>query len=392
MLKSLELINFKCYTKQLINFGKLTLFAGENASGKSSLIQSILLLSQVGSEKIEIKNKKTIQCNFIKSKKEVVIGEIKLNDVFNMHLGALKEIRNINATTDSIAFNVAFFNQNKTSMIEIKEVDGRAKYILDSDDKEFKISRVPIKYLYAERIGPRMSQNINNIDELHVGYQGEYVNQVMLERLDDSVNDDFLIQKKYVKDIQDTFLAKQVQHWLDFITPGIELFPKEFSDLYMTSMGIRRKGFTDNFLNPYNIGFGVTYVLPIIVNCLICEPEDIIVIENPEAHLHPRAQTNLGIFLAQIASAGVQVVIETHSDHLIDGVRRSVVDEVIDTEHVIINFNSVVTKKYENNVIVEQLRIDNKGEIDHWPNGFMSQKATDMDAILRGRLEKRRQM
>lgn len=71
----------------------------------------------------------------------------------------------------------------------------------------------------------------------------------------------------------------------------------------------------------YNVGFGYSYILSIIVSALIAKEGNILIIENPEAHLHPKAQLNLSYLLAKLTGNGVQVFIETHSEHIVNGFR-----------------------------------------------------------------------
>ena len=77
---------------------------------------------------------------------------------------------------------------------------------------------------------------------------------------------------------------------------------------------------------PTNVGFGITYALPIVVSALSARPGSLLIVENPEAHLHPRGQVKMGELLCQASEAGIQVLIETHSDHVLNGIRLAVRD------------------------------------------------------------------
>jgi len=70
-------------------------------------------------------------------------------------------------------------------------------------------------------------------------------------------------------------------------------------------------------------GFGLSYTLPVITALLVGTliPNSLVIIENPEAHLHPRGQTEIARLIALCAQVGTQIIIETHSDHLFDGIR-----------------------------------------------------------------------
>lgn len=75
---------------------------------------------------------------------------------------------------------------------------------------------------------------------------------------------------------------------------------------------------------PTQLGAGISYVAEILILCLQAKPGDSAVIENPEIHLHPAAQSRLGAFFAFVASTGVQIILETHCEHLINRVRYEV--------------------------------------------------------------------
>lgn len=76
------------------------------------------------------------------------------------------------------------------------------------------------------------------------------------------------------------------------------------------------------WVNIMDVGFGASQVLPIIVQAVMVEPEQLVIIEQPELHLHPRAQAELGSLLAHVVGAGVRLLIETHSENLILRMRR----------------------------------------------------------------------
>lgn len=99
-------------------------------------------------------------------------------------------------------------------------------------------------------------------------------------------------------------------------------------------------------------------------------------IENPEVHLHPKGQAMMGQFLAEAANAGVQVIVETHSDHVLNGVRRAVKSGGISAESVAIHF---FRPRAEGEAQVISPLIDQTGGIDYWPDGFFDQFDKDMN-------------
>lgn len=106
------------------------------------------------------------------------------------------------------------------------------------------------------------------------------------------------------------------------------LFRCEFNGVrYSTSNSLGEES-----TNALNMGFGVSYSLPIIVALLSAREGDILVLENPEAHLHPRGQRKIGELVALAAANGVQIFMETHSDHVLNGIRLSVRNKKISSD------------------------------------------------------------
>ena len=144
------------------------------------------------------------------------------------------------------------------------------------------------------------------------------------------------------------------------------------------TLGIRLSSNTD-FHRPTHTGFGLTQVLPIVVAALSAKANDLIMLENPEVHLHPVGQVQMGEFLSEVAATGVQVLIETHSDHVLNGVRRAVKNGSLFSRSVALHF---FRKREDNDTVelpqVETPMLDDHGNIDRWPTGFFDQFDSDM--------------
>ena len=103
---------------------------------------------------------------------------------------------------------------------------------------------------------------------------------------------------------------------------------------------------------------------------------NLILIENPEVHLHPAGQALMGQFLAEVSAAGVQIVLETHSDHILNGIRRSVKSKKVQHEGVAIYFFRSYSDERGQ---VQSPQIDADGNLDDWPEDFFDQFDKDMD-------------
>jgi len=106
------------------------------------------------------------------------------------------------------------------------------------------------------------------------------------------------------------------------------------------------------------------------VAALSADKGDIILVENPEVHLHPAGQAHMGQFLADVSRAGIQVILETHSDHVLNGIRRSVRAKRVTPEHVAIHFFR--PRSSEAAQVISPI-IDTSGNLDTWPEGFFDQ-------------------
>lgn len=163
----------------------------------------------------------------------------------------------------------------------------------------------------------RASQGVQYSAFRNAGFQGEYVAQLISE-----TNYSYEVEEqRRHPETKSPRLEQQVNAWLEDLMPGVNITAR-FNVETMTAQIQVENHFTkgDPTTAP-NIGFGISYVLPIIATGLIAEKGSYMIVENPEAHLHPSAQSKVGQFLAMVASNGVNVVLETHSDHVINGIQ-----------------------------------------------------------------------
>jgi predicted ATPase len=134
----------------------------------------------------------------------------------------------------------------------------------------------------------------------------------------------------------------------------------------------------EDWIKPTNMGFGITYALPVVLAGLSGCKEGLLVVENPEAHLHPSGQSQMGIFLARMAAAGLQVIVETHSDHVLNGIRRAVGEQkVLLHTDVVVHYFDVETPE------PQALSISPNGAISSWPRGFFDQFQIDVAALTK---------
>ena len=168
---------------------------------------------------------------------------------------------------------------------------------------------------------------------------------------------------------------------MDYIIPGIEMNANDVTDLRISRLSLQQPALDTGFLSPYNFGFGISYVLPIILTGLMAEEGSVFLVENPEAHLHPKGQSHIGYFLAVMALAGIQVVVETHSEHVLNGIRIAALKNGMKPEDISINFFSVNTWGMDAKHQVENIKLNHRMDLETWPEGFLDQEEEDLRTL-----------
>lgn len=179
-------------------------------------------------------------------------------------------------------------------------------------------------------------------------------------------------------------VATEVNNWLAELEIPYELDVVPISsgpisslvgDLVAVVLTDKRSGV---MVSPADVGFGISQVLPIVVE-LLSRRESIICIEQPETHLHPRLQGNLAdLFIASTSKEGSanQVLIETHSEHMVLRLQRRIREGIISPEHVAVVY---VDQNAEGETTTLRLRLNDRGEfIDEWPHGFFDERLDEL--------------
>jgi len=246
----------------------------------------------------------------------------------------------------------------------ISEVNDVTK-IRACNKSDLDISNINISYISANRLGPTEFQYTRNsmLQDLNVGINGEYTLDILSkyasELLPEVFNDDV--------GAKNNDLITHVEKWLQEVSPNVKLQTELNKKMNLAS-------FTINGHTPLNVGFGISYTLSIITQLLYSVIllkkqgiKTVILMENPEAHLHPRGQTKIAEFIALIANYGVQVIVETHSDYILDGLRLAVKDGKINHEDTKLYYLEL---DEDGNTEVKSPQIDKAGLLDEWPNNF----------------------
>lgn len=397
-MENLIIKNFKCFSEIAVPINNLTIFAGGNGNGKSSAIQSLLLLRRT------IKHCSEWKTDHYEYNKINDLN-IELNDVYCLGLGNSENILHIEYDYPIIELGLS--NKEKNFEICYNVNDGQELFITPSsiNSSSYNYPKNPILfqefyYLNAERLGPRITQTLKFYDYLNVGFQGELTAQIIADIDSLEKKSNFEIDKDRILENPSFLKGSRFYHhvnaWLSYIIDGVTIDAKKDTETHTARIWVENNFSQGKPISPTNTGFGISYSLPIIVACLIAKKERILIIENPEAHLHPSAQSKMGYFLGVMANSGVKIIVETHSDHIINGIQIAVAKKVIDNSKVTINYfyRELKSKEEleEDKVLgvkqqptVKSISITEKGELSEWPKGFFDQTQIDFMELTKTR-------
>jgi predicted ATPase len=392
MLTGLSLAYFKCFERLRLPLGALTILSGLNAAGKSSTLQALSLLHQSAVEsewtRALILNGRLVALGAAGDVIDKLTGRYEFSigleaPTFQCTWKMLSEDRVRDLAVPISALTWAEADTWQTESFDLTVENHQRIYHLLPEELVNRSAHAQalittltrMAYISAERIGPRETYPATTPDQqTNVGPRGEYT-PWFLYHFADRVPLDHL----RLPDVPPT-LQRQTEAWIDRFFPGSGLVVRPVEGANLMTMGIRTSTAT-SYHRPQNVGFGLTHVLPIVASCLGAAPGDLILVENPESHLHPAGQSAMGRFLALAAMAGAQVIIETHSDHVLNGVRRAVKEGLITPEQVAIHFFSARNEDNSRAQVLSPL-IDATGTLDAWPEGFFDQFDKDTAALI----------
>ncbi len=365
MLKSIQLKNFKCFADEEIALRRLTVLSGVNGMGKSTVLQSLLVLRQ------------SIISNSIENEGALINGPlVSLGTVDDVLYDNAKdgECIDIIVSTDSDDFTYSFQAEKSSNILPNSSNQNFQNKLKVLTGKQF-------YYLTAERTGPRTSFPFTDHELVKynpIGNSGEFSSFILSCNERKKIGAEKLQHKNQI--IRD--LRAQVETWMSGLGQQIQIHTIEHPKMDMVGMEFSfvRDGLPTTNYRSTNVGFGLTYSLPIFVTCLSAVPDSLVLIENPEAHLHPKGQVMMGKFLAQAASAGIQIILETHSDHVLNGIRIAVKQKEISAYDVQLHFFDHDSEKHCTRRTSPKINSD--GRLDQWPDGFFDEWEKGLAELL----------
>lgn len=368
MLTKIRLTNFKAFNDVTLRCGSLTLLCGVNGTGKSSVLQALLLLRQ------------SVQSGAMHRLRLELQGDL-------VAIGTGRDALYEDAETDTVGIGLDADGCVSCSLsFRVLSDEGRDSDVLEAvaaDGPSADWWATPpfggeVNYVHAERVGPRKfyAQSDSMARRGELGARGEYALNYLSER-----GTSLLPPKDpRVQGTEGRRVLDVVDRWLGEVSPGAHLRLDKVvqADALVAGFSFDRAGDVGSReFRATNVGFGLSYSLPVLT-ALMASEGTLCLIENPEAHLHPRGQTRIAELAARAAAAGVQVMVETHSDHFLDGVRIAVRDELLAPSEVAIHY----FEREGGEAKVTSPKMESDGRLSSWPMGFFDQHEDNLARLL----------
>lgn len=377
-LRTLDVAGFKCLENLCLGLEPLTLLTGFNAAGKSTALQALLLITQG-------------------LRQAPNTGLLSLNGPL-VCLGTAGEVMARGDNSDGIQFGVegdtgkftwAFSpsREHGAHNLDLIEVGGKTaeeplfinpiQENTKDDKRGLLLDAVrDIIFLSASRMGqaetfpsPQDPLSVRG----DVGVCGEFAPWWYTHCADDEVDEN----RRHPAD-ERTTLRGQLDAYLSDLFDGATANATALERTSLSRLDLRTDR-TSDWCRPANVGYGLSYAFPLLVAILAARQDQVIIVDSPEAHLHPRAQSAIGRILARFAAAGLQILVETHSDHVLSGVRLGILEGLIDPAEVAVHFFGRLQE--EKGICVTTPSIDRNGSLDSWPEGFFDQAEQDLGKL-----------
>jgi predicted ATPase len=422
--------DFKCYEdKNYFSFPGLTLLCGTNNSGKSSLLQSIYLLTQNAPGNIPVlllnshnfkmgsfsdilykkkANRETIEFNISFDENILIKNDFKklsINLIYknpatlkyipytegypvltgiDIKLQVKEEIKSINIelidVKDSHLYRITgdmdrgytIINGLVLSPIIYLDTKGKEKQIPSNEYgliREYLelINTMNIHYLKAYRVDNYIHSH--SLEKSTLGITGEYTAEVIGYNW--NLNVDY-----YASEGNPVKFSYKFNEWIKTLL-GEEYYiePRKELNGYQVILKDEKNNFKFEL---FQVGFGISQLLPILTLLLLSKKNDVILVENPEIHFHPKLQAELVDLFIFAMEANRKLIIETHSEHLINRIRLRIKERNELKEKInIYFFEKDEFCKYQ------EIEIDDRGNIDYWPKDFFDQSYNDLMGLIK---------
>lgn len=412
MITHIQMKNFKSWKDSgEVPLAPLTGFFGTNSSGKSSLLQMLLLLKQtIGSNEVLFFGDENSLVNLGNFRE--VIHEHKEEEPLELGFGwkldtpftikaylenSLGYYDEVSVNTDSVTFNPTILRQDGKLIVEdhpyrVKygnhepiifegiysnkiygEASGsrRPSHPINRLSSEFKKLFSHVYYLGPTRVHPQRHYHWSDKDPTDVGLWGDKVIDALLCAHMRRVK---ISHKGKERTIED-----RISEWLREMDLAYSFSIEPIGALKDDNYEVRiQKSETSPAVTLTDIGYGLSDLLPMLVLCYYTPEGSILILEQPGVHLHPMAQAQLAdLFLEVITERNLQILVESHSEHLLTRLQRRVAEKQIGQDDVALYF----CRNIDGESTKERLEVTESGDIKNWPEDFFGDVMGDMFAM-----------
>lgn len=370
MLEALILQNFKSIKYGKFDLEQLTLFCGLNGMGKSSALQSLLLMRQ------------SFEQHVLPHEGLSLAGEY-------VRMGTGKDLLYTDADIEQVEISIDWKDSFIKGIFEYCEKSDlqplvAGKMELDGSPFNESLFTSNFQYLSAERISPKSIYDVSEYavnQKRSLGTKGQYTAHFLAEHGNDPIS----IKSLLHPEASTPTLIDNVNAWMSLITPGTKVLAKLLPEINQASLHYQFASSSELTapFRPENTGFGLTYVLPVVTAVLSAHAGDLLLIENPESHLHPAGQSLIAKLISLAAQGGVQILVETHSDHFLNGIRIAVRTGLLESKNMSAYFLSRDQDKAEHSVNIDAVRIDESGTPNSWPTGFFDEWDKSLSQLIK---------
>ncbi len=273
-------------------------------------------------------------------------------------------------------------DSKETQALEVVTNNTYIESFEESIEKITQFFTSKIRYLGPLRADPQAAQKFAPTSELDdVGTKGEYAAAVY----DANQNARIMWYNPLSKCVEQGILREALNSWARYLGVANEVNIQEAGQSGVSWQIVHRPG--QKGLPLTAVGVGVSQVLPILIMGLLSPNDTLLLVEQPELHLHPRVQARLGDFFVGLSKCGKQCLIETHSENLISQLRYHIVEtDGQENSDCLIYF---VDQDEQGATRFETIEISPQGNILNWPDGFSDETMLQEDRITAASLRKR---
>ncbi|MDN3353907.1 DUF3696 domain-containing protein [Actinomadura sp. DC4] len=386
MIDRLSITNFKAFASANIPLGHYTLLSGLNSSGKSTVLQAIALLRQANAAGLlddygDYPDSRPGGLPLNGELVELGTGQDILHEDYDTKDGKNPEIGfGLGTDSGSYEWRAGYGREDDLLSLTFCEPPTVFREANPEDETDLTLFNPGFQYLRADRINPAATyprSHEMSVRRGFLGTRGEYTTDYLRHYQDRAVASARLHHPRASPRLLD-----QAEAWMGEICPGVKIEATAIEQTDLVRLGFqftRHRRLTTNQRRPTNVGFGLTYVLPIVIACLTAQPGSMILLENPEAHVHPQGQSAMAKLTCAAAAAGAQVIVETHSDHILNGVRLSVKRGLLSAGDVRLHY---FQRDADGIIEITSPVIGSDGMLSHWPPGFFDEWDRSLDQLL----------